>query len=272
MKHDTILNPVYLTLKSDEYTNAMNATKSHLEFELYRPIQVNNNIDIFMTVESFKFANSIYNVSAFQNIFYFGLAPSYVPISVIIPKANYNVSSLIVMLNTLLTTYGMTFAFNSSTSKISIQNTSAYAVLVGSNCINKIIGFDENTGALCSAGITVAPNMANLIGTQMLYVAIPNLSINSYGVKSSSSHSVVSAIPITAIQGDTQVYYGSFHHKINDSVITKIEIIIKDEDENEVDFNSIEWFITIAFTMTYKKEYREPTQFGDVQDGGQISL
>ena len=269
MNHDTIINPVYLTLKSNEYTTALNSKKSHLEFELYRPIQVNNNVDIFLSVETFKFTNSIYNVNQYHNIFYFSLTPLYVLTSVVIPKANYSVSSLIIALNSLLSSYGFTFAFDSSTAKISITNATAFIIYNKTYNINKIIGLDD-TIITCSGGVYIASNMCNLIGTQMLYVSLPNISLTSFSIKTSSMHSVVASIPIVAIQGDTQVYSGGFKHKVSDSTITKLEVLINDEDSNEVSFNNIDWFITLNFNFMYKKDYREPTLLTDVQDTGNL--
>ena len=265
MNHDTIINPVYLSLKSNECTTAFNDKKSHLEFELYRPIQVNNNVDIYLSVETFKFTNSIYNVNQYHNIFYFSLSPTFVLTSAIIPKANYTVNSLIVALNLVLTSYGFTFSFDSSTSKISIANPTSFRVYNNLYNINKIIGLNDAV-INCNAGTFIAPNMCNLIGTQMLYVSFQNLSLTSYSVKSSSLHSIVATVPIIAIQGDTQVFSGGFKHKISDSTITKIEVLIQDEDGNEVSFNSIDWFITLTFIMTYKKDYKEPTLLTDIQD------
>lgn len=269
MNHDTIINPVYLTFKSNEFSTALNDKKSHLEFELYRPIQVNNNVDIYLSIETFKFTNSIYNVNQYHNVFYFSLSPSFVLTSVLIPKANYSINSLITALNTSLTPYGFMFTFDTSTSKISIANPTSYIIYNKTYNINKIIGLNDAI-INCSAGTYIAPNMCNLIGTQMLYVSFPNISLTSFSVKSSSMHSIVASIPIIAIQGDTQVFAGSFKHKVTDSSITKIEILILDEDGNEVSFNSIDWFITLNFIMMYKKDYREPTLLTSVQDDKEL--
>ena len=271
MSHDTIINPVYLTLKSNESTYALNDKKSHLEFELYRPIKVNSNIDIYLSVESFKFTNSIYNVNQYHNIFYFSLSPLFVPNSVTIAKGNYSITSLVNLLNASLVSFGFSFTFDSTVSKLKITNATAFQIYNNDKNINKIIGFD-NAIINGSAGVPlIAPNMVNLIGTQMLYVAFPNISLTSYSVKSSSSHSVVASIPIVSIQGDTQVYSGNFRHKVSDAVITKIEILINDEDGNEVSFNNIDWFITLNFVFVYKKDYREPTLLADIQDTSQTT-
>jgi hypothetical protein len=103
----------------------------------------------------------------------------------------------------------------------------------------------------------------------MLYLSLPNLSLNSYGVKNSinkTSKSNVASIPVTSIQGDTQTYSSDLMHKINDKIITFIEVRIIDENGNEVNFNGVDWFLNVSFIFSYKKEYRKPTYLTDIPD------
>ena len=102
----------------------------------------------------------------------------------------------------------------------------------------------------------------------MLYLSLPNLSMNSYGVKRSivnNSVSNIASIAVSAIQGDTQTFTSDLHHKINDQIITFIEVRLSDENGNEVNFNGIEWYLTISLMFSYKKEYKKPTYLTDVQ-------
>ena len=52
----------------------------------------------------------------------------------------------------------------------------------------------------------------------------------------------VASIPVVSIQGDTQTYVSDLMHKINDKIITFIEVRIVDENGNEVNFNGVDWF------------------------------
>jgi len=249
--HDTIHNPLYISLNSAEYSNSYNSVKSHLNFELYQPIIVSNNIDTYLSVESFKFCNSFYNITSYKNIFYFALGPSYSIDSFIIPAANYSITTLLTFLNT--NTDGFTFAYDDSTLKITITNIVEFIIYNNIYNCNKILGLNDSLSS--SNGYTLScPNMINLIGTQILYITIPNLGINSFGIKTATRKSLILTVPITSMQGDTQTYSNSgYKHKVLDSIITNLEIQISDESGNTVNFNSIDWYLTLNFIFSYKK-------------------
>lgn len=254
--HDTIHNPVYLNLKSNASTLELNSLKSNMLFELFQPIAVNSNVDTYMTIENFKFTNSIYNVNSYNNIFYFGLDPTYSESSVTVTEGNYSISSLISWLNSNVGS-NFTFSYDETTLKVTITNTVEFQLFASSNNILQALGFTQNT--YYSSGLSLtSTNLINLTGTQMIYVNMPNLSLNSYGIKNGLNHNTVLSVPITAIQGDTQNASSVFRHKINDSTVTYIQIQIVDENDYEIDFNGVDWYLNISFIFSYKKQYVPP--------------
>ena len=68
--HDTPVSPAYISLQSSDYTILNNTLGSRISFELYQPIIIESNVDTWLKIESFKFTNSIYNVSIYSNIFF----------------------------------------------------------------------------------------------------------------------------------------------------------------------------------------------------------
>ena len=263
--HDTPISPAYISLLSSDYTMLNNTIGSYMSFELYKPIIIDSNVETWLKIESFKFTNSIYNVSIYSNIFYFGLASSaYAVQSVVITRSNYDINSLIIALNEI--GYGFTFLYDSKTMKITITNTVNFNLFNATYNMLKILGF-PNVNQVSVLKTLTSSNIINLIGSQMLYLSLPNLSLNSYGVKNSinkTSKSNVASIPVTSIQGDTQTYSSDLMHKINDKIITFIEVRIIDENGNEVNFNGVDWFLNVSFIFSYKKEYRKPTYLTDI--------
>jgi len=47
----------------------------------------------------------------------------------------------------------------------------------------------------------------------------------------SSNKSIISSVPISVLQGDTQIYTSDLRHAVSDGVITHLEVRITDEDE-----------------------------------------
>ena len=270
--HDTPVSPAYISLQSSDYTILNNTLGSRISFELYQPIIIESNVDTWLKIESFKFTNSIYNVSIYSNIFYFGLASNaYAIQSFTITRSNYDINSLLIALNAIGS--GFIFSYDSKTMKITILNSQNFYLYNGSYNILKVLGF-SNIIQTSVSNTLISTNIINLIGSQMLYLSLPNLSLNSYGVKRSLSNnkSNVASIPVTAIQGDTQIYSSDLVHKINDKTITFLEVRIIDENNNEVNFNGVDWFLNISFIFTYKKDYKKPNYLTDVPDPNAMDI
>lgn len=262
IQHDSYNDPVYLTLSSNNYTTANNNIKSNLIFELQRPIICNSNVNVYVNVESFKFTNSIYNVNQYNNVFYFGLAPSYSESSIVIPSGNYSITRLISWLNSYIGN-NFTFEYDETYMKITITNsTDEFRIFNSSNNILKILGFTSQTHSSTSLNLT-SDKLINLLGSQILYLTTPDLSYVSYGVKGTSQNNILMTIPITAIQGESQTVHSSYRHKLNESVINFINISILDENNNEVDFNNIDWYLSLNFIFSYKKQYIPPSTLND---------
>jgi hypothetical protein len=264
--HDATLQPLYICLRSTDYSNLNNPYGSYITFELYRPIVIQNNVDMWLTIESFKFTNSIYNINIYNNIFYYGLASSgYSLISATIARGNYDITSLLTVLNSIGN--GFIFTYSDITMKITITNSQEFYIFSNTYNILKTIGFSNNTQQSLANSLT-SNQVINLIGPQMLYISIPNLNLNSFSIRNSTflNKSIISSIPISSIQGDTQIYSSNLRHAINENIITHLEIKITDEDENEVNFNNIPWFLNLSFIFSYKKEYIKPNYLTDVQD------
>jgi hypothetical protein len=262
--HDSTLTPLYICLKSSDYTTLNNTYGSHITFELYRPISVESNIDMWLQVDSFKFTNSIYNVNIYNNIFYYGLASSsYSLQSYSIPRGNYDIYSLITALNLIGSNF--TFVYSETTMKITITNTQNFYVYSNSFNILKVIGFSNDAQQSISNSLT-SNQIINLVGPQMLYLSIPNISVNSYSIKNTRSNtkSIISSVPISSLQGDTQIHISTLRQGVNDKVITHLEIRITDEDDNEVNFNGVPWFLNLSFIYSYKKQYIKPNYLSDI--------
>jgi hypothetical protein len=262
--HDSNLSPLYICLKSSDYTTLNNTYGSHITFQLYRPIVVESNVDIFLQVDSMKFTNSIYNVNIYNNIFYYGLASDgYTLLSYEIPRGNYDIYSLLTVLNSIGD--GFVFTYSETTFKITITNTQDFYLYSNTYNILKVLGF-SNDAQQSVSNTLISNQIINLVGAQMLYISIPNISINSYSIRNSNSNnkSVISSVPISVLQGDTQIYTSDLRHGVNDGVITHLEVRITDEDDNEVNFNGVDWYLNLYFIFSYKKQYLKPNYLTDV--------
>jgi hypothetical protein len=260
--HNTNLNPQQVFLRSNEYTILNNDTKkSSISFDLKTLIKIPNNVDAYIQINSFKFMNAFYNINASNNILYFSLNGGGETLATIyeieIPIGNYSVSTLLTFLNTELTSY-IVLSYVESTFKISfVSNTYTFIFRTGANNCLKLLGF---TGTTIETNDLTSSNLINLAGTQILYLSLSNIHIQSNASASSSVINILESINVDVIGGSSKSFYNSSNlkYRIDESSISRIDVNIYDEHNNLVDFNNTDWFLSITFIFAYKNEYRPP--------------
>lgn len=263
--HNTQLNPQLIFLKSNEGILNNANKKSSVSFELKNIIQIPNNIDAYIQLNSFKFINSFYNINSSNNIFYYSISTTNINTinNLIIPIGNYNISTLLNYLNSQLSGI-MNFIYTQSTFKITITATSGTMILRtgANNCLN-VLGF-ENIDSINTSSL-ISTNLINLTGIQVLYLTLPNFSIASNSSKNTTINNILDAINIDVMAGVSQSFTSSTNtkYKVLDNSISKIDIEIYDEDNLLVDFNNADWYLSISFIFAYKMEYRQEKLLSD---------
>ena len=203
-------------------------------------------------------------MNIYNNIFYYGIASDgYTLLSYAIPRGNYDIYSLLTVLNSIGD--GFVFTYSETTFKITITNTQDFYLYADTYNILKVLGFSNDVQQSVTNTL-ISNQIINLVGAQILYISIPNISVNSYGIRNSNSSnkSIISSVPISVLQGDTQIYTSDLRHAVSDGVITHLEVRITDEDDNEVNFNGVPWFLNLYFIFSYKKQYLKPNYLTDV--------
>jgi len=254
---DTPIQPISLFLRSSSYSEALNTTKSNLIFSLNEPIVNYQNMDILVSCNSFQFTNSFYTVNENNFKFIYKIL-GFLPITISIPYGYYDIDSLILKLNTLLTGI-FTFSYNSLTYKTTItHNTNLTFILIDdgfNNNIYEILGINDE-GFLSYTSSYTSPYILNLISVQVLHVCIPNINIKSISLKNTQKYNIIASILVSCQFGSVQIYSynNSFEYLINDSIIPFINVLILDQDFNTVNFNNIDWFLNLSFKFIYKKD------------------
>jgi hypothetical protein len=256
---NTPFQPITVFLKSNDYSNLLGT--SNYFFELNQPILVNSNVDVLVSLSSFKFTNSFYTVNAFNNILYFITPNSGFDIyNVKLTLGNYDIYSLVGEINKQFANkfYSIVVTYNSSNFTTTFTHTlgTSFYLYAGTNNCLKLFGFDSKLGsdAINYSATATSPNCINLIPSQILHIAVPNLSIKSFSSKNTKRYSIIDTVHITASKGETNLYINSspFRFKINDGHITFLNILILDENYNSVNFNGVDWYIKLCFEFTYR--------------------
>lgn len=257
--HDTTINPITIILKSNEGILNNSSKKSSISFELNNNIIIPSNIDAYVHLSSLKFLNAFYNINSTNNMFYYSVSSLGIGIvdiySFEIPIGNYNITTLLELLNAELIGY-ITIEYIESTFKLSFSSVNNTFILrTGINNILKVLGFtNEDTNEI---NLIVSVNLINLSGIQMLYICIDNFNISNVLSKNSALHNVINEININTLTGTTQTYENNstVKYKIINSLINRIDLNIYDENDLLVDFNNTDFYLSLNIIFSYKNNY-----------------
>lgn len=186
-----------------------------------------------------------------------------------LPVGNYNANTLITKMNTLMTTglMSVTFTFASLTGKVSITGGSGVTSITFSSALSqfyKVIGsvFPISTGT----SVLNMPYPLNLLGVKKLIIKSQLLGISSY--ESGTNQSVT----LTTIPNNnspfTMISYEN-RSNLNKAIvrvrkIDAIDIQIEDEDGNKINFNNINWTLTLVLENIRKISIAEIPKFAQL--------
>lgn len=207
---------------------------------------------------------SFYQVAYYNNtLFYTVDTNSY---SITIPVGNYNFSTFSTALETEFLSNGHTFniTINETTGKLTFQLVTGgidfvfLGISSGTTCF-KILGFDPTQNYPDNgASILTAPYLLNLLGAKKLKISSLTFSNNGNDTTNYATSNIISTLSVDAPSYGLIVYnnlsdaYGRLKVKRIDS----IDIQIKDEYGNFINFNNTDWSITLALLIYRKVEYR----------------
>jgi hypothetical protein len=138
----------------------------------------------------------------------------------------------------------LTFTFNGQTQFRSDQST-----------IKNIIGFDSNL-----TGTTfIMPYPLNLLGTKKLFINSQILNISSFDSVNTNKTNIIATIPIDQPFYNMVSYTSAIdtnQHELRLNILDGIDIQIYDEDNNFINFNNIDWNITLNLTLEREEQIK----------------
>ena len=232
---------------------------SDVYFELEEPIRVpKDKIQFYASVLNFSAPNSLYNVNQTNNLLsitLYDIFDSYYNIfdghllNYSIPYGNYNANTFMKELSSLL---GSSFfiTFNSVSNTFTIQNGSYDFDINPSSTIGEVMGFSKNTKYSSTNKILKLPFTCNFSGLNSLNLHLTNFNTQNIDSFNRCVSTIFLAIPINP--NSRQIFYdksNDFNFVINEENIDYINVQIRDDLENFLDFNNQHWNLTLYFTI-----------------------
>ena len=239
---------VHIRSKDAEREGLLN---SHLFIDLAEPITINPlTEEIHQIVLSGEIPYSFYNVSADakNNTIVYETNSTYT-----LPSKNYDIEELVKVI-----TNDGSFPFNASydkyTMKITLTNSSGSTKTInwGSSTANKVLGWSSESGdeVITSGGTTISPNVIDLATIHSLFIK-SNASTNMVFSTRAGFSQTIQKVSIDVNSGFI-IYLNqndSRQHTILNNNIEALDLRITDQNNNLVNFNDINYEITIGFLV-----------------------
>ena len=166
-------------------------------------------------------------------------------ISYTLINGNYTTTSLMTMiLNLIPSTFSM--SFDSSTGKFTLTNSAANFNINSNTTCYSILGLVAKTLYSSTSQSFTFPEPANLYGIHRIKIKSNILHTRNFDSNSGSGN-ILTTIGVNS--GLTSVLCfnntTNFRNIISNDVIDNIDIQMVDENDNLLDFNGLDWFLTI---------------------------
>jgi hypothetical protein len=252
MTSQYITDSILINLSSSSAVKLNSTKNSNLKFKCNGLLKPDKHI-LYNTISvlNAQIPISYYLINSTNNILVIN------SISYTLVNGNYTTTSIMTMILTLIpSTFSM--SFNNATGKFTLTNTTAdFTVNYYSTCYT-LLGFIKYNPCDSSNKTLTFPNPANLYGIHRIKIKSDILHTRNFD-SNSGCGSILTTIGITS--GLTGVLYylnqSNFRNVISNDVIDIIDIQITDENDNLIDFNGLDIFLTLQLDTIKEIEHNK---------------
>lgn len=233
-----------------------------------------NTLYLTISIHSAEIPYSFYNVSDnYNTIYYSVLGVNY---TMTIPEGNYNANTFITQFNNQFSSGGhgktATLSISSSTGKFQLtpsDNTFDITIYNNNTTSQRILGMknQDKTFLYNSGSGTSFDYPANLLGIQKIKIFSKALSCENLTSHHLGSNDMIDAVSVNASPFEL-ISYSNTNIKeshMKNTEVQQIDITLKDEYNNEIDFNGINWSISLVITeYLYGGNIRPLGNFDDI--------
>ena len=231
-----------------------------------------------VTIQSAELPFSIYNVAESTNIVKYQV--SGVPYTLTVPEGNYNMRTFQTVFQTLFANGGhgktCVLGIDSVTGKYTLNPGDATAditILYTGTTAFRQLGLAPNTDQTFTHSILTPqsfPYPANFLGVTKLKLYSNALASFNSDSEFMTESSLVETIPVNAPSFGLIQYSntGENEYVLRSSVVNVIDMELRDEFHNLVDFNNQDWTLSLII-KSYRQEADEPmttATFSDMMD------
>ena len=209
--------------------------------------------DIYFRISHAEVPNSFYLINSKNNrlAIYCESVVTYYDV----PFGNYNVKTLVTALKLLLPA-SFKITYNSITNKYTMTNTASFEIVATSSTINKIMGLSVTTNMTSNLSLAVytlqMPYVVSFLPTARLNFRTSSMQLENYHANDQSNDCFLS-LQNNALNESMILYTNltQLQHLVTISNLNKLDIRITDDSNDVIDFNNIDWYLTIRIDTHY---------------------
>ena len=236
----TYSNQIFLNSKNADVQ--MNGTKKSSVVFFFNDIFKTDKKTIEQRVEvvNAQVPISWYLINSTNNMFYLNSVATYFPVG------NYNVNTFI---TTWIATFGAnwTVSFSTITNQFTFTNTANFSLSDGINSIFNIIGFLPGKVYNSVSLVLTSAFSVNFGGLQKVNIKSASFTLANCDSKNKSVSKTMASVPVSSIQAG-YIFYNNitgFKSIFKNHEISSINIDIQDDFGNFIDFNNVDWSLTL---------------------------
>jgi len=266
---DTYIDERILTLSSLNATQNNGSFLSDVVFNFRGLIKEDSDIqDVKISIQNAQIPNSFYTINVYNNILI--LDYNSITYTFTITQGNYNSLNLITEITAKFALQGIT-DITIVTSAITGCMTFTRALsldfsILSTGTINQVLGFTPTTTNTSSSGVLTAPFPLNLLGLLKLKIASFEIQTQSYDSSVASNLNILATIPIESGSFGLILYnnFANLQSIINNKTLDGFDLQIYGDDGRLVDFNGINWNISLILAITRIRRQDSKTTFKDL--------
>jgi hypothetical protein len=251
---ETIVDNVLISLNSKYATQQNETYLSNVIFPFSSILAPDKNIKrAFLSLQNASIPVSFYIINEYNNRLVLKDVGGGGTHNIDIDFGNYSASTLIAELQTKINAgfpHSCVITFNRNKGKLTftfsgdaqIRDTSSMSTVLGTGGTN--LSSDPSFQILM-------PYPMNLLGTKKLYIKSKALDISTFDSQSGNLTNIIGTVPVT------DAFYGLINYipatetkfLLTTNIINEIDIQITDDDNNLVNFNNLNWSMTLCLNI-----------------------
>jgi hypothetical protein len=242
-----------ISLNSNNATRYLNGDYlSDVVFDFSNILSPSDDISyVEVGVGNAEIPATFYNIDITNNIFNYRV--NSINYSITVPPGNYNFNSLVTQMITLFTANGQTFtmSLNRSSNILTMTLTTGTWNQINASSIYYILGFDPDTTYNIVGNTITFPRLFNLLGQKKLKIYSSNISVDSFDSVNTATNNLLCTISVNQPGFNLIIYSnidGLYAHMRN-RYLSTVDIQIKDELGNFINFNGIDWTMTLNLIL-----------------------